>query len=492
MKNVFAHNSSAGAVATRSSSAQNPNGNIDVSSMAHLFSGDHLTAETISFLKANLQNINATSQYDSGAFLLAACAQDDVEQVRYLLESNISPVFRAKKDGMTPLICATIKGNLPIVKMLLAAKADVNDMEPGSAPVHEAATYHHVEILKLLLAAKANPNSCLRNEAKLTPIAIACKKDDVEVIKLLIESKAAAVGPSSWLASGESPFYLAAMFGSVKVVELLVKAKANLYHKHNSVGASVLHNACMSENVELVEKLFELGFEPDTPDNEWRTSLTVVAQTGNGKIAALLIAAKADVNGYLPTVRQNSVTPFHTAVMNNYIELAAFLVSKGARSFCPGNCGKCRLQMTRVRKWLDRKEQREKLGLEQEAKAKVMAKAAEKEKQKHLLQEGECGVDVANAHADADADGYEEEETFPDFLAELTKVKEELAAYEQSKSRGGGGKKVVGDAKNTSPCATATAEATTELDDWEDDVGPAVGGGGGKSKKQNKKKKKKR
>ncbi len=57
---------------------------------------------------------------------------------------------------MTPLIVATDEGRLELVKLLIEAKADINDQDTvGQTALHLAAGRNYTEIIKLLIKAKA-------------------------------------------------------------------------------------------------------------------------------------------------------------------------------------------------------------------------------------------------------------------------------------------------------------------------------------------------
>ncbi|MBW1899747.1 MAG: ankyrin repeat domain-containing protein, partial [Deltaproteobacteria bacterium] len=61
----------------------------------------------------------------------------------------------ANKDGWTPLLKASEKGRTEIVKLLLAAKADVNAAnKDGWTPLYIASEKEQTEIIKMLQEAK--------------------------------------------------------------------------------------------------------------------------------------------------------------------------------------------------------------------------------------------------------------------------------------------------------------------------------------------------
>ena len=90
----------------------------------------------------------------------------------------------AHSGGDHPLINAAGRGDLSQVKMLLAAKADVNDdAGRGITALMVASQNGHREIVQALLAAKANVNIKTRNGD--TPLIAATQNGHEEVVHLL-------------------------------------------------------------------------------------------------------------------------------------------------------------------------------------------------------------------------------------------------------------------------------------------------------------------
>lgn len=90
----------------------------------------------------------------------------------------------AHSGGDHPLINAAGRGDLSQVKMLLAAKVDVNDdAGRGITALLVASQNGHREIVQALLAAKANVNIKTRNGD--TPLIAATQNGHEAVVQLL-------------------------------------------------------------------------------------------------------------------------------------------------------------------------------------------------------------------------------------------------------------------------------------------------------------------
>ena len=83
-----------------------------------------------------------------------------IENVKLLIpksKSDINKIYRGVYYKSTPLILASINGNIKIVELLLEAGADVNNLdENGYTALMHASERGHVEIVYLLLINKAD------------------------------------------------------------------------------------------------------------------------------------------------------------------------------------------------------------------------------------------------------------------------------------------------------------------------------------------------
>ena len=115
------------------------------------------------------------------------------------------------------LIEAAKNGKTELVKLLIAAGADVNKAdEDGETPLFRAAWNAHTECVKLLLAAGANVNKA--NKWGGTPLYWAAYKGRTECVKLLIDAGADVNKASN---EGRTPLSIAEKNGHTECAELL-------------------------------------------------------------------------------------------------------------------------------------------------------------------------------------------------------------------------------------------------------------------------------
>jgi ankyrin repeat protein len=93
--------------------------------------------------------------------------------------------IRTPKDE-SPLMMACLRGNIDLVKKLIARDADVN--KPGWTPLHYAATNGHLEIMQLLLDENAYIDAESPNGT--TPLMMAAQYGPASAVKLLLDAGA--------------------------------------------------------------------------------------------------------------------------------------------------------------------------------------------------------------------------------------------------------------------------------------------------------------
>ena len=156
--------------------------------------------EILQLLLAAAADVNRTDPGAPITPLIAACAMTDAshdvrtEMVRRLLQEKAN----ANQDaGTTPLVMASLQGDLAIAKLLLLAGADRDT--PASSSV-----------------------LCCRESRCYTPLTAACWMGHIDVVCLLLQEKADAQGTCA----GETPLVCACLGGYSGIAGLLLAAKA--------------------------------------------------------------------------------------------------------------------------------------------------------------------------------------------------------------------------------------------------------------------------
>ncbi len=156
------------------------------------------------------------------AELLAQGADPDI-----LDKDNQTPLIRAVKNCRFPEFSPEIK-YYEIVNILLENKADIDWVNPktNESPLTWAVYQQDLKLVQLLLDAGANPNTEERTLRGGSPLEIAAKNDDIEIVTALLNAKIPADPDFCNTATGLTALTIAAERNK-DIVELLLEKKAN-------------------------------------------------------------------------------------------------------------------------------------------------------------------------------------------------------------------------------------------------------------------------
>jgi ankyrin repeat protein len=195
----------------------------------------------------------------------------------------------------TPLMCASYKGSLDLVKLLVSKKVNIHEEGWSSSPedtetAADIAAYSgHLPVLQYLLKLGAK----LKDET----IDKATRGGHLEVVKFLLAQKKTDINRLN--AQGKTLLMEASWWGHVEVVKLLLENGADV-RLENAKGYTALSEACANPFAD--------------EDNQI-------------KIIKLLLAHKAEIN---PSEKYQ-ITPLMRAVENKLNNVAQFLIQNGAK-----------------------------------------------------------------------------------------------------------------------------------------------------------------
>ncbi|MCK5451562.1 MAG: ankyrin repeat domain-containing protein [Candidatus Omnitrophica bacterium] len=141
------------------------------------------------------------------SLLIGAVSVGDMNRVQLFLKDGVD-VNDFNDDGMTALMVAAKEGHTKIVELLLEVNADVSikRRSPLTKPIHYnymerlepqpdgvtalwiAACNGHIEIVKMLMDAKADIND--ENDHRVTVLRAAVKKGHIEIVRMLVDAEA--------------------------------------------------------------------------------------------------------------------------------------------------------------------------------------------------------------------------------------------------------------------------------------------------------------
>ncbi|XP_034114180.1 ankycorbin [Drosophila albomicans] len=310
-------------------------------------------ANTLEFdvvLRAKMAHVNLPQllrQRDrSNRNALHYCAAQDLEQTRDLVAAASIAIAApellesADEDGFTPLHLAVIQGNLAMVNLLLANKADVNAVDnEGHSVVHWATVCGEIEALRAVLAAGAsvakpdvNGGTPLHYAAQMCGASYDSKlqsnsnssKLALEILGILLSHPQTSVDVQD--KDGRQPLLWAASAGSAKAVIALVKAGARV-ESCDKDGLTALHCAASRGHTECIDTLISLcGAPTDLIDSNGCTALHYAVTLGHADATARLLDLEADPN------RQDRKgrTPAHCGCSKGQFETLKLLKERGA------------------------------------------------------------------------------------------------------------------------------------------------------------------
>jgi ankyrin repeat protein len=222
--------------------------------------------------------------------LLFAGRNGDVESARLLLAAGAN-VNETLPDGMSALVLAAHSGNGAVGILLLDKGANPNAVDIGYTALHAAVLRGDLNLVKSLLAHGADPNSKL---VKGTPIRRA--NTDYNLPKTLV---------------GATPYLLAAKFTEPDIMEVLAAGGADLKATMPDGATALMLATGLGSTrsrrvnrivepeaviVEAVATALRLGADVNAVDSAGNTALHVAASSGNDAIVQLLADHGANLN----------------------------------------------------------------------------------------------------------------------------------------------------------------------------------------------------
>eukprot|EP00096_Caligus_rogercresseyi_P016336 TRINITY_DN8949_c0_g1_i1.p1 TRINITY_DN8949_c0_g1~~TRINITY_DN8949_c0_g1_i1.p1 ORF type:complete len:805 (-),score=176.27 TRINITY_DN8949_c0_g1_i1:609-2726(-) len=336
------------------------------------------SAETMSLALASLKNIFApdakvsrllllsgasphflVQNYLKKATLIGVYAHEGFEEMVALLMEYRADVNSANAMGMTPLMFASMKGNLDIVRLLLESGATVNktDRNDKCALVY-AAQNGHLNIIEVLIAydwdndhdltlaeaaqqamvmaASRGRTKCLEFFLNLAEVrvnfhetlngetglcAAACAGQQ-ECCEILIRRGGCALTANL---SGSPPLHIAVKHGHWNVTDFLLREGAHI-EQVDSTGKSPLIIACMEGHLGLVEMFVSRGADMSRSDRDGITCVGWACLKGQYEAVSYLIDQGCDIT----TADKTGRTPLDLASFKGNSEIVTLLLDKGA------------------------------------------------------------------------------------------------------------------------------------------------------------------
>jgi ankyrin repeat protein len=139
-----------------------------------------------------------------------------VEDVKKAIKQNPDIINSVNNEGYSPLILASYRGNVQVVKFLTKNVENINSPSPMGTPLMAATVKGNEEIVLALLENNADPN--LTDSNGTTALIYAVQFNKGSVVKLLLNYKA---DKSRIDNKGKTAFEYAVFSGNNEIINLL-------------------------------------------------------------------------------------------------------------------------------------------------------------------------------------------------------------------------------------------------------------------------------
>ena len=253
--------------------------------------------------------INLNAKWNEITPLELACEKGSYEIVQILIKQEGIQVNPTNKNEVPPLLCACEIWRTDIIKLLLEEVEDIDvdaAQSDGRTVLHYACEKGDVGICELILS---KSDKCInsRTTDKKTPIELACKNDNVEIVVLLLKH----------------------------MDDMQINAKF-------FDGNTILSKACIQQSVDVVKCLLEnTVIDVNATNNSGKTALLIVAKNGNEQLCQMLLDhEKIDIN-----IALYQKPPIYEACKYGNAGAVELLLKKGARADCLTKNGKTPLHV---------------------------------------------------------------------------------------------------------------------------------------------------
>jgi len=262
-----------------------------------------------------------------------AATMSRIEVVQFLLANGADPLTRDGK-GRTPLEVAENATIAAILKDSMArekqTKRSHTERVTTSDSIHEAVGTGNMPVVRRLLLAGADVNASVGDGWR--PLHVAADVGHLGIVKLLIEHGASL---NTTRRGGFTPLFTAAQLGRLDIVKELVKAGAVIEHRTGD-GGTALFVAAANGHVEVVEFLITSGANPDVRSKKKGAPLGLAAELGNLDMVRVLLAESPDINA----ANSDGFTALHLAAQNGHSEVIPLLIEHGASVTARTKAGK--------------------------------------------------------------------------------------------------------------------------------------------------------
>ena len=245
------------------------------------------------------------------------------EVLQAIVESGID-VNATNKNGVTPLMKASRRGNIDAISVLLHAGADPNIIDGnGNTLLHYAVyVYCRKEVLQEIVESGVDVNATNRNG--ITALMKASRRGHIDAISVLLH---AGVDPNIVDCNGNTLLHYA-VYGdcSMEVLQAIVESGVDV-NATNRDKITVLMVASTHRNRDAIFVLLHAGVDPNIVDGNGNTLLHYAVDGDYSKeVLQSIVESGIDVNA----TNKNGITALMMASRRGNIDAISVLLHAGA------------------------------------------------------------------------------------------------------------------------------------------------------------------
>ncbi|NBD32847.1 MAG: hypothetical protein GVY17_07770 [Cyanobacteria bacterium] len=277
----------------------------------------------------------AAYKADIASQLITAVQNNDLDEVKHLLDLGADANTRDPVSGLTILMMAAGQGNVSLTQLLLAAGAEAVavDTRAGASVLHKACQGGSVEVVRLLVDAGAFIDAVAPTTGH-TPLMDALWFKWPDIVQYLLDQGAGLNLYTHYGFSLQQHFEYEL---NVNLIgrERLLAAEKMLNQRRESdqqeIESQQLMAAVNDDQLLRAQQLIQSGAEIDerypriNSFNDRHTPLLVACRDGRSDIVVELLKAGADVNAVEPVF---GAVPLHKSVYNGHADITQILVAQ--------------------------------------------------------------------------------------------------------------------------------------------------------------------
>ncbi|XP_050954763.1 transient receptor potential cation channel subfamily A member 1b isoform X1 [Labeo rohita] len=269
-----------------------------------------------------------------------ASAGGHVDIIR-LIVSVVGPEELNVQDeqGRTPLHWAVEQDQQQSCALLLELGADPNILNSAMmGPLHLAVTKRYNHLVEVLFQSSDKTDANLKGDLGNTPVMMACCGNNCQALEYLFKHGAKMCVQNNL---GHYPIHTVAFAGAKEAMELVLKIGQELGYSSTAqinyldkTKSTPLHLAVRGGNIEVIKLCIVKGARVDQQQCDKSTALHFACTQGALEAVKIMLSSYNKVEDIVNIRDGANQTPLHRATLFDHVELAEYLISKGAEIDC--------------------------------------------------------------------------------------------------------------------------------------------------------------